>query len=244
MKKINKTLLTVGLSFGLSATALAGPIYSFNIDTPPGSDKAGDIKNVSTSYNTNTEVFSWSHTIGKNAMGDLSDGFWLVVTDGENPKNDANEYAILYGDVNTGTVTAYEYSGARKDNSYNDPNILLGSYSGLNSIDNADMTRTISFSLDATDINANNGVQSVSKPNMWKGLNFSEKVGIWFHPLTATNINYDSNNGITSLSYSKKGWYDTSNRSTTTVAVSEPQTVLLFAIGMLGLGVSRRFRCA
>jgi hypothetical protein len=119
----------------LSASALAGPVYEYSIDTPSGSAGAGDIRNVTTSYDTGTEEFAWSYTIGRDSAGNFSDAFWLVVTDFENPKADANEYAILYGDVAGNKISAYDYSGLNNANSYITPGNILDSFVGLNVID-------------------------------------------------------------------------------------------------------------
>ena len=56
-----------------------------------------------------------------------SDGFWLVVTDGDNPKGDGSSHAILYGDIENNRVTAYTYDGTNSANSYQN-GTLLGTY--------------------------------------------------------------------------------------------------------------------
>lgn len=222
-----------------SVSTIAGPIYSYEVNNPKGSANAGDIKNIKTSYNTNNDVFSWSYTIEKNSANKSSDGFWLVVTDGENPKKNANEYAILYGDTDVNKLSVYEYSGQNNANSWQNPGNLLASVSNLfNVTDNGDL-RTISFDFDATDINNNNGIDSVSNPGMWKGLNFFEKIGVWFHPSTDTTVAYDPSSRIEGFKYGTQGWYDTKDRKTV-VEVPEPSTVGMLALGLLSLVLSRR----
>lgn len=229
---------TALLVMSLSSATFAGAIYSFDQKNPTGSDNAGDLKNVSTSYDSNTGLFNWSYTIGRNSAGDFSDGFWLVVTDGENPKQDANEYAILYGDTDSNKLTAYEYSGQNNANSFAAPGNLLASQSNAFSLyDNiAEDIRTISFSLSATDINANNGIDSVESPGMWKGLNFAEKIGIWFHASTQTEVGYNGDR-ITSFDYDTQGWYDVGNKAT---SVPEPAILSLLGFGLAAVGVARR----
>ena len=224
-------ILLACLSFFMGATAFAGPVYQFSIDNPPGSANAGDITNVTTSYDTNTEVFSWSYTITADGSSNFSDGFWLVVTDGENPKNDPNEYGIMYGDLASNSITVYEYSGQNNANSWNNPGIFLESFTGFTSVSNGS-TNTLSFSIDVSGVNSST---AVSSPSSWKGVNFGEKIGIWFHPSTGTSVGFNGNGEITSFGYTNQGWYDASNQTTT--SVPEPDYLVLLALGLLALGI-------
>ena len=236
MSLIRSTLAAAVLST-LTGTALAGPIYTYSIDNPPGSAGAGDIKNVTTSYDSGTDLFSWSYTIGRDSHGRLSDGFWLVVTPDENPKYDVNEYAIIYGDLDQNRISVYEYSGQNNANSFNNPGNLLASFDGImTSQDNNDL-RTIDFAFDATAINDASNDPNPGDGIDWVGIQFAEMVGIWFHPSTGTQVGYMDSpipdpNGIrmTSFSYAKQGWYDTSGRRTT-VEVPEPSSLALMALG-------------
>ncbi len=234
---------TAILALSLSSSLYAGAIYSYSVDNPRGSERAGDIKNITTTYDSGNDIFSWSYTIGQNSHGDYSDGFWLVVTDGENPKRQMNEYAILYGDTSTNRISAYEYSGENNANSYNSPRNLVDSFDNLFSIatDETAMERTISFSLSTEKIN-NPLPSMVSDASIWKGLSFDDHVGIWFHPSTRTDVAYYQGKvapGIESFNYHRQGWYDTSRPEPTT-QVPEPGVLSLLAIGLLSLGLARR----
>ena len=90
MKSSAAIATVIGLFFSGIASAT---VYSYSIDNPSGSTGAGDITHFSASYDDVSENLTWSTTI-QEAGGFLADGFWMVLSDGENPKNDVNEYAI------------------------------------------------------------------------------------------------------------------------------------------------------
>ena len=70
------------------------------------------------------------------------------------------------------------------------------------------------------------------------GINFDEDIGIWMHLSTGSNFGYDVDGLLTNYSYSRQGWYD--RAWLTAKKVSEPGVLVLFALGLLGLGLARR----
>ncbi len=93
--------------------------------------------------------FSWSSTFSCNTSnGLLAEGRWLIGSDGENPKSNADEYAIFYLDGLNKKVSIYNYDGVNGSDSCKHE-AYLGSTS-LKVIDNGD-DRTFKFSLNATD---------------------------------------------------------------------------------------------
>ena len=196
-------------------------------------NKVGIHKSITTTFDDVTEELTWSSTFAKTSDGELPDGFWLVLSDGPNPKNHDYEYAIFYLDGIENKLTAYAYNGQNNSSSWN-TNPFLGSWDGDNVsvVDNGN-ERTLSFSIDASEMNSRNDLG-----DGWKGATFGEEVGIWFHAVDNLNTDYDANNHLTHFSGSG-GWFDTG--ALKTEKVPEPGTIGAIGVGLLGLvGASKR----
>ena len=230
-------LLVASTLLAAAGAAHAAPIYEYALgedDTAINQNAAGGrITSIVTTYDTNTEEFSWSYTTTDN-----NDGFWLVVSPYDNPKDSDGELAILYGDTANSRLTAYRYNGRNNNQSYSDPGVLLGAFEGaLVTTPGAGGTQTVSFSIDATDINA--ALPDVDST----GVAFGEHIGVWFHPVAGSNFSYGAptNPGdarpITGFTTSSAGWVD--NRRQLTRQVPEPALLYLVAIGLFAFSASR-----
>lgn len=137
------------------------------------------------------------------------DGFWLVVTDGENPKGDGLSNAILYGDLENNRITAYTYNGENSSDSFRN-GTLLGTYDGVFSSGGThakygyEMTM---FSLDVSELNNAVG------PN-FDGVQFGERAGIWFHQTAGTEFTYGADSSITDYAFDSQMWLDRGNDQT------------------------------
>lgn len=201
---------------------------------------AGTYKSLTATFDTDTDLFSWSSTFEKNSDGTLADGAWLVVSDGPNPKFQPGEYAIYYLDAINEKVSIYEYDGNNNGNSWRNPGNFLDSTS-LQVTRNGSDEVTFAFDYDATDLN------NLALGPDWKGTSFGEEIGLWFHALSGTGGEYGTDPGdlvstgnITKFSHKKHGWYDIDS-----VAVPEPMSVAsigLFALA--GVFVKRNKRSA
>ena len=197
--------------------------YTFQGNNLPGNTRTGDHTNITATYNNNTNLFTWSSTFTENGSGTLAEGAWLVVSDGENPKKHVDEYAILYLDGLTETVSIYNYNGVNSANSYRREQ-YLGS-TALNVIDTGN-SKTFEFSLDATDINNN-----ASFGSEWQGIRFDNNIGIWFHGASNLTTQYRTDGSLEDFRPGVTGWYDVGNEMAT--AVPEPGTAV--ALGLVGL---------
>lgn len=229
-------------------------IYSYNGPGVGYNNAAGEVLDIVGKYDSTAQLFSWSATFGRNSDGKLANGFWLVVSNGPNPKDLApgSELAIFYVDARPEktAITAYQYDSEKGEASYQDPTGFLGSFTGLSVASSVDRnTRIVSFNdLDVSGINA-----SLNDP----GVSFANKIGIWMHPVVLNkNAEYygkkasgDHKPGmIKDWQHNSQGWYESESECTvgfnkpdcegggSGVEVPEPSTMLLFLAAILGLG--------
>jgi len=131
------------------------------------------------------------------------DGFWLVVSDGENPKSNANEYAILYGDRAANRITAYNYNGENKADSFRTGDVL-GTFDNVFSTANGQTM----FSLDVS------GINGAYDDAEWDGVGFGQQTGIWFHQSSGSEFAYNADGSIADYSYGGQMWLDTAHDGT------------------------------
>lgn len=232
------------LLLAATTAAQATPTYSYStadfggqVDPIGGvSTSGGNILTLDTSYNTGTGDFTWDYTT------DTTDhnGFWLVVSDGENPKYDVGEYAILYADIAGGQVSAFEYNGQNAPNSFNTPGNSLGFFENAISSNTTASITSVSLSINVSSIN------SAYDTDTWDGVNYDDSLGIWFHPTRGASFGYDTTTGgpggtLVSFNRGSGGYYDTENdNGLSTNKVPEPASLALLLAGGIGFVSSRK----
>ncbi len=238
------------LILALGSVAIASQAQTFSFNTAPvgTNNEAGVYKNVKGSFNKSTKEFNWSGTFGKDVDGNKTDGYWLVVSNGADPKTTSGQLSIMYLDAsNTSNVklTVYGYNGVNGDTSYKDGNGQGGAPSKIKSSvfdkswvksltakDNADGTRTLGFDIDGSSIQ-NYGNASTG----WTGLSFGGYVGVWMHAVSGLSTDYSSGY-LTKFEYDHQGWWDQSYVHTS--SVFEPCSIAALALG--GAFLARRRR--
>lgn len=271
-----RLLAALGGSLFIAANASA-VLYSWSFTkNQPGSNygvnnAGGTIESINASFDTATKRLTYDVLFsGANNTASplVTNGFWLVINNGPNPKNHPGELAIMYfdaarvfsGQTSTPTMTVYEYNGRNDNSSWNNgdgdgtPNeandfngLIFGKneQSFINSISAADVNingqtlRRMRFDIDATAIVGR--TPSYPDPvDPWYGTGFDQKLGIWFHTAQNFNVGYETSGRgkITSLSIGGEGWLD----GTDFMTVPAPSSVALLGLG--GLMIARRRRSA
>lgn len=221
-------LTALSLLFAIAPAAHAST-FRFEGHNLGHNSHVGKHKNITTTFNPLSHEFKWSSTFSRNTNnGLLAEGGWLVVSDGENPKANVDEYAIFYLDGKNKKVSIYNYDGYNNANSY-----LSETYLGsttLKVINNGN-DRTFKFSLDASTLNSH---PTFTQPD-WDGVAFGEKIGLWFHGTEGLTTEYNADGSLKTFTYANQGWHDSKNNRTAKV----PEPASAVAIGLFAAAATK-----
>lgn len=224
---IKSTMAFTGLAIAITGAPATAATFSYNAtDIDVKNENAGKFKHISTTYDDESDLFSWSSTFSRAPKGTLAEAAWLVVNNGPNPRKNSTENVIFYMDGIKGQVSAYNYNGKKGAKSYLSSDLIATTHLD---VDDSGDERTLSFNLDMTDING----MTDKYGSDWQGTSFDEKIGIWFHGLDNTSIDYDKNGRLTDFSFKgrSRSVLDIADEHTNgSESVPEPGTAA--AIGM------------
>ncbi len=205
----------------------------------------GAIQSATSMFNSATNQFSFSVQFSNQ----ITRGFWLAVSPGDNPKTHSGELALIYFDASVMgnlRMTVYNYNGVNGDSSYYDGSIASGTQapdriaSTLNgfaanmSVVDSGGGRTMSISFNASAIQSHVPVYPGNTP--WTGVAFGQQIGVWFHPVASLSTTYGANGFLSTWNASNGGWLDGHNFTT----VPTPGASALLAVASLGLARRRR----
>ncbi|MGI9013116.1 MAG: hypothetical protein ACR2GY_02590 [Phycisphaerales bacterium] len=259
-----KGMAAATVALTLAATAHAGTfVFDWNQGDNGTNNSAGTFKSIQATYNTSTDMLTWSATFGRVSAG-ITDGFTLALNNGPNPKGHAGELALLYFDgssTSAPVLSVYAYNGRNASDSWRDgdgnlsgnqtPDFIGSSktnvswISNLSVVDNGNM-RTFSFDMDASVVRAHTPAYPGSSD--WYGIGFGDgdpagMLGIWLHSYIGYAAQYDALGRLTSFSSRTQGWFDGSNIPVTTT-IPLPGAGAMGIAGLLGIAGARRRRRA
>ncbi len=267
-----KTTITPAYSALFALGLLASPViatattYQYEVLDPVQASAAGHIDSLLSSYDATGHILSWQTTVSDTGSP-LADSFWVVLSNGPNPKGISDQLPIFYFDgsasfdVNgnaTGiapTLSAYAYNGQNGFTSFSDPGVTLlssagGTWNASNSLlatgDSA--THTLGFTID-TSLLDNSGLVGTAyasagqafDANNWEGAGYNSQIGVWFHALNTYGSapTYDANGTLTTFEFNTQSYVDNSYQATT--VVPEPSSALMIALAGLVM-IHRRSR--
>lgn len=214
-------------------------------------DAGGTFSSILSTFDTSSKQLTWDLTFSDQ----VTKGFTLALNNGPNPKGHSGELVLLYADYRNAAdirITAYGYNGQNSLTSWQDgngevagnqpPDMIKGTLdraswvTGASKTDNGDGSRTLSMTLDCTDLIGHTPMHPDPNGDPWYGIGFAEKLGLWLHPFRTFSPSYGAGGQLTGLSTGSQGWFDGSNFMT----VPTPGATAL--IGLAGLVTLRRRR--
>lgn len=249
MNATKKTLTSAAILLAVAGAQAAATYHS----TATGQNSAGGTINwIDSSFDTLTNQFTFSSNYSSAAGSLKTDGFWLVVTNGPNPKGISNQLAVFYLDASGSEpkLTTYAYNGVNGANSYKngdgfggEPDQISSSLLSTDWIksvtkqDNADGTRTLGFDIDASVINGHD--PAYGPQSDWEGARFDSKIGVWLHPTTGTKATY-KDGFLSSFTSKSEGSFDSEDQDCQ--PVPEPASWAALGVGVASLARRRRRR--
>lgn len=245
---------------GVMSPAAEAGFWQYNYSNP----SHAWFKSMTAEFDPATNRFKWDFTTGTQ-----TNGYWIALSPGPNPKGHAGELTVLFLDAKalaanssiTPTLTAYGYNGANGITSYLDGNAAVAGnqtpdriWSSLNpdttgtvmqlSASDTGTTRRFIVELDASVIQNHSPLYPNSAGNDWTGLAFGPQMGAWFHPTTGLNSTYGtdpSNPNFNFLtSFSYTGQASFDTTNLATQWVPAPGAVAV--LGLAGIGGRGRRR--
>jgi hypothetical protein len=259
---MRSVMLAASAALSLCAGVASASYYRW--DWTPGSPNGSyGVSNAGGTFSSMSAEFDpTSHRLRYevNFSNQITTGFWLALSPGENPKGHPGELAIVYFDASNAfgpavgglpKASVYGYNGNNGNESYKDgttlsgtqtPDRIVSSSSALLAsstliAQNIGSGRRFVIEFDATDVQTHAPLYP-DAVDPWTGLAFGSKLGIWMHPVTNLTTTYNASGYLTNFGYSNQGWIDGSDFRTTLIPT--PGALALLGVGGLMAGRRRR----
>lgn len=254
MKNFVTAASFVALAAG-AASADVSWIWSRAVNGSAGlNDGAGIFQSARADYVPAINRFAFKATFSNQ----VTNGYWLAVSQGDNPKGHSGELALLYVDVSNiaaPKVTAYAYNGVNGDNSHFDGSNAAGiqAPSKIASSIATDPSKLLDADVTVTDASGGRTIDLVLDTSIiqsyvpqypgntpWTGLAIGPAFGIWWHPVSGLQTNYGADGFLgqndADWTYGAQGWFDAAHLP----VVPTPGAAALLALAGLSAGRRRR----
>lgn len=234
--KAKVTLFLALVAITVTGAPAAAATFSYEAGGSGYLTGAGKNKGIKTTFNDETELFTWSSTIKRNlTTGVIADGGWLVVNDGPMPRKTVLEQVIFYLDGKNEKVSAYVYDGNKKIQSWKTTDFLDSA--DLMVDDTIEDERTFYFDFDMSRINA---MTDTFGPD-WEGTSFDDKIGVWYHSVHDLATDYEDDGSLSKFSFEKRTIFDIEMQDTTK-SVPEPATAAALGMTVAAAAFTKRFK--
>lgn len=216
---------------------------------------AGVFESIHAEYNNVSQTMIWNTTFASRN----TDGYTLVVGQGPNPRGDAGQFGIVFFDartIATPKITAYGYNASNAaSSSWQDgngavagnqtPDRIHANNNPLNWIQAATVanvgTNKRSFNLTiktggfASSVNSHTPLYpNGGATGGWEGMQFAQRLGLWFHTYTGLTTGYDANGFLNQWSATGEGYFDGANFNTSVAPLPTAAGLGLAGFAMMG----------
>lgn len=170
-------------------------------------------------------------------FGEINGG-WFVLSPGGDPRDTADQLAILYMDFDSGRISAYRYDGMLGTNgisSFRNEDLFIGSFE--NAVETSVEDGVLSFAISDFDVSS---IQLASDAADYTGVAFGEEIGIWLHLAILREIAFGEDGRLEALRLGALASFDLPNGNA--LATPLPGAAVFVLTGLAGFAAARRAR--